>query len=156
MKPRLVPTLTDEQRQYADEIKSAAPHALQEVESGTGMASKFESYERHDFPRELYRAEAVKRGDDIHYHFFMHEVVVDATTDPPTTKSVPFPPRFQEKLTAALLEVFKLEDRLALSWFAELGSWGALAKGFAHPTADIPRLTNRLLLALDAKLAGSS
>ena len=154
-RPVLKTSLTEEQQQHIAELKEQAPRALQEIEAGTAQASAFEPAERLEFPREEYKAEVVRRGEDLHYHFFMPDVV-DETVDPPLTITLPFPPWFGEALDAAFIETFKLEDRLFKSWIPELNSWAALAKGFGHATTDVTKVTNRLLLALDAKLAGST
>ena len=153
-RPVLRTYLTDEEQQHVTEMKEKAPHALQEIEAGTAQASAFEPAVRLEFLRTEYKAEVVQRGEDLHYHFFMLDVV-DETVDPPLTITLPFPPWFGEALDAAFIETFKLEDRLFKSWIPELNSWAALAKGFGQPTTDLTKLTNRLLLALDAKLAGS-
>jgi hypothetical protein len=86
--------------------------------------------------RKMYVAEVAQRGDDYIYHFFLETEIL----------------HFEEKLAAAFLEVFKLEDRIQAAFAEELNSWAVKVIGYAgNPMAD--PLVIQVFDALDKRIS---
>ncbi len=132
-----------EQDTYAAWVeRMAAGRNAKPLSSGdlvqTPEAAGFTSVEFVQMPRQRYRGEVGRKNGDFIFHFFPKD-------------GEQYPQNFSDLMGDAFLEVFKLEDRVKASFVPELGSWAAIAQGFANnPGSDA--LALKLFMVLDQKL----
>ena len=87
--------------------------------------------------RDKYVAEVGRKAEDFIYHFYPLKEVMQG---------------FEDKMGDAILEVFKLEDRLEASFVPEFGSWAVRARGFAASSFG-ENLAVKVFDVLDKRLA---